>query len=48
MSITEEEYRKWDDFINELMVSLITAERKYKYFILLEINEDSYFDLLFH
>lgn len=43
----EPEYNKWDEFIADLMFSILNAQGKFKYFVLTELNHKEPYDLLF-
>lgn len=38
---------RWDKFVHSLLICIITAQRKYKYFILGDLDPNNFYDLLF-
>ena len=46
-NIDEKTYKKWDSFVNDLIISLISAQDRYNLFLLDDLDPKSYYDLLF-
>lgn len=44
----EEKYKKWDNFIAQLMICQVTAQKQYKYFMIMDVKSDDVYDLIFH
>ena len=44
----EEKYSKWDNFMYQLIVCQTTAQKQYKYFIIMDARPHEVYDLLFH
>lgn len=47
MNINYEQQDKWDNFIYQLMIGIKTAQDKYKYFFLQDLNPKDSYDLFF-
>lgn len=43
----EEKYKKWDNFINQLMIGVTTAQNRCDYFLFEDLDPNEPYDLLF-
>jgi hypothetical protein len=43
----EDKYKEWDKFIHSLMLCITSAQRKYRFFLLQDLDAKSPYDLLF-
>ena len=44
----EDQYKEWDKYLSNLMICLCSAQEKFQYFVIDDVDSHDPYDLLFH